>query len=262
MSFVKTPEEIERIEDALATVHWTGEWISAQFLTREDVVARILPPPLQPAPEPLASVTVGLWRSSCLGSWAGGVLNLEARHDGIDGHYVLVIYMDSEHPIAFGRELFGEPKKMAKTELLRDGDHVHGRIERHGVCLIDIDAHLDTDLGPLKYERHTFNYKSRTAAGGRGLEEDAILTRTRFDVELKQQRTGSGTVVLGRGVHDPLADVEIVQVRRIVYGEDASTPRCTPAARVPAEQFLPYHYGRQDDWLALDTLQPPSSVTG
>ena len=28
---------------------------------------------------------------------------------------------------------------------------------------------------------------------------------------------------------------------------------CEAVARVPADVFLPYHYGRHDDWSALDT---------
>lgn len=252
MGFVKTPEEIARIEDELSSAQWSGEILTMQFLTDPDTVARLLPPPLEPADEPLANVTIGRWRSSCLGSWTGAVLNLVARHDGVEGGYPLIIYMDTEPPIQFGRELFGENKKRADSFLFRTGDHVSAWVQRGGVRLMELEADLDTDLGPrTQQERYSFNFKSRTAANGRGLEEDAILTRTHFTADVHAQRSGTGSVALTSTTHDPLAELEVLEVRRVLWVEDDTAARCSAIARVPAEDFLPYHYGRQDDWLAF-----------
>ncbi len=256
MGFVKTPDEIAQIERELSAPSWSGELLSIQFLTEAATIERLLPPPLAPGPLPLATVTVGRWQSNCLGDFAGGVLNLAARHDGIDGTYVLVIYMDSEPPVTFGREVFGEPKKLARSGLFRDADHVHGWIDRNGVRLLDLRADLHTDLGPTEIERHTFNYKARTATGGVVLEEDAILTRTRFNVTVRSRREGVGTVVLGSSVHDPLDEIEVLEVQRAVYQQDDSVAHCERVATIPAAQFLPYHHGRSDDWLALDAAPP------
>jgi acetoacetate decarboxylase len=253
MGFVKTPEELELIERQLSAPRWSGEWLSVQFLTQPATLARLLPPPLEPGAEALVSITVGRWQSNCLGDFSGGAVNLAARHEGVDGSYVLALYMDREPPIVFGREVFGEPKKSASVALFRDRDQVHAWVERHGMRLIDLRASVGDDLGPGRHERFTFNYKARTATGGRGLEEDAILTRTHFTVQVRSERSGTGIVKLASGPHDPLAEVAVLDVRRAVYSEDESAARCAAVAMVPAEQFLPYHYGRQDDWLALDT---------
>ena len=64
MGFVKTADEIARIEDELASARWTGAWLSMQFLTEPETVRRLLPPPLQPAAEPLAAVSVGAGRAT------------------------------------------------------------------------------------------------------------------------------------------------------------------------------------------------------
>jgi len=256
MGFVKTPDEIARIERALSAPSWSGELLSIQFLTDPATVERLLPPPLEPAPQPLAAITVGRWQSNCLGDFAGGTLSLTARHDGVDGTYALVIFMDSEPPLAFGRELFGEAKKLARSGLFRHADHVHGWIDRNGERLVDIRADLHTDLGPTEMSRHTFNFKARTAAGGVGLEEDAILTRARFDMTVRSRREGTGTIVLGSTVHDPLDDIEVREIQRAVFQQDHSAVSCKRVATVPAEQFLPYHHGHADDWLALDTAPP------
>ena len=260
MGYVKTADEIARIEAALAALRLTGQLFSVAFLTDPGTVARLLPPLLSPAAEPLATVTVGRWHSSCLGVFAGGVLNLAASHAGVDGAYVLALYMDREPPVAFGRDVFGEPKKLATSGLVRDGDRVHAWVDRHGVRLFELRGVLEGDLGPGRGERSTFNVKARTAASGRGLEEDAILTRTRFESTLRSQRPGRASVALGHGVHDPVAEVEVREVRRAVFGEDETVAHCQAVAAVPAATFLPYHYGRQDDWLALDARPQEGGV--
>lgn len=256
MGFVKTPEEIARIEAELSAPRWSGEVLSIQFLTDPDTVERLLPPPLEPAASPLATATVGRWQSNCLGDFAGGALYLAALHDGIEGSYVLVIYMDSEPPMVFGREVFGESKKLARSGLFRDAGHVHGWIDRHGVRLFDLRADLHTDVGAAVTERYTFNYKARTAAGGVGLEEDAILTRTHFTSTGRSKHEGTGTIALGSTVHDPLDEIEVREVVGAIWAQDDSAAHCEAVATVPAAAFLPYHHGRADNWLALGTAAP------
>lgn len=253
MGFIKTPAEIERIERELSAPRWSGEWLSVQFLTTAATHARLLPPPLQPADEPLATVGVGRWQSNCLGDFAGAVVNLAARYDGVDGAYVLALYMDSEPAVVFGRETFGEPKKHAASGLFRHGDQARAWVRRHGIDLVELGAIVGDNLGPRRHERFTYNFKARTATGGRGLEEDAILTRTRFEVDVYAEREGQGTIALKGGPHDPLDELEVVSVRRAVYCQDDSAAECVAVATVPSERFLPYHYGRQDDWSALNT---------
>jgi hypothetical protein len=48
----------------------------------------------------------------------------------------------------------------------------------------------------------------------------------------------------------------VFEIRRAIYAEDESAARCRAVAVVSANDFLPYHYGRQDDWLVLDTAAP------
>ncbi len=44
-----------------------------------------------------------------------------------------------------------------------------------------------------------------------------------------------------------------MSILRAEYQEDDLVARCEAVATVPAEQLLPCHYGRTDDFLALDT---------
>jgi acetoacetate decarboxylase len=254
MGFVKRPEEIARIQHALSHPRFVnGEMLSVDFLTDPGVVAHVLPPPLEPADTPRVTAMIGRWQSNCVGDFHGGAIYVSARHDGVDGDYVLAMYMDNDVPTIYGRDLFGEPKKLATSALYRNGDTFHGWLERGGVRLIELHGELPTDLGSSDVEGVNFNFKARPRADGIGLEEDAILTRATFQTHIEAAQEGAGSVVLRGSVHDPLDELPVVSVLRGAFLECDLVGACRAIATVPADVFLPYHHGRHDDWSALDT---------
>jgi len=263
MGFVKTPEEITRIEHALSHPRFVnGEMLSVDFLTEPDVVAHVLPPPLEPADTPRVTAMVGRWQSNCVGDFFGGAIYVAARHDGIDGDYVLAMYMDNDVPTIYGRDLFGEPKKLSTSQLHRRGDQFNGWVDRGGVRLIELRAELPDDLGSGEAEGVNFNFKARPAANGIGLEEDAILTRATFHTTFRVAREGTGSVVLRGTVHDPLDEIPVVSVLRGAFLECDLIAECQAVATVPADRFLAYHHGRHDDWSALDTERSALAAAG
>jgi acetoacetate decarboxylase len=254
MGFVKRPDEITRIEHALSHPRFVnGEMLLVDFLTDASVVANILPPPLEPAEAPRITAMIGRWQSNCVGDFFGGAIYVAAHHDGIDGDYVLAMYMDNDAPTIYGRDLFGEPKKLATSALHRHGDAFHGWLERGGVRLIELHGLLTTDLGPSEAEGVNFNFKARPAADGIGLQEDAILTRATFQRHATVVREGTGSVILRGTVHDPLDELPVRSVLRGAFVECDLIASCEAVATTPADVFLPYHHGRHDDWSALDT---------
>jgi acetoacetate decarboxylase len=254
MGFVKRPDEITRIEHALSHPRFVnGEMLLVDFLTDASVVANILPPPLEPAEAPRITAMIGRWQSNCVGDFFGGAIYVAAHHDGIDGDYVLAMYMDNDAPTIYGRDLFGEPKKLATSALHRHGDTFHGWLERGGVRLIELHGLLTADLGPSEAEGVNFNFKARPAADGIGLQEDAILTRATFQRHATVVREGTGSVILRGTVHDPLDELPVRSVLRGAFVECDLIASCEAVATTPADVFLPYHHGRHDDWSALDT---------
>jgi acetoacetate decarboxylase len=254
MGFVKRPEEIARIERALSHPRFVnGEMLSVDFLTDPAVVEHVLPPPLEPADSPRVTAMIGRWQSNCVGDFHGGAIYVAARHDGVDGDYVLAMYMNWDAPTIYGRDLFGEPKKIATSGLHRHDETCHAWLERGGVRLIELHGLLTTDLGPFDAEGTNFNFKARPAADGVGLEEDAILTRATFETHATLAREGAGSVVLRGTVHDPLDELPVRSVVRAAFLECDLIASCEAVATVPADVFAPYHHGRQDDWAALDS---------
>lgn len=254
MGFVKTAEEIARIEHALSYPRFVGgQMLSVEFQTDESVVAEVLPPPLEPSAAPAVRAMIGRWESNCVGDFSGGSIYVSARHEGIEGEYVLAMYMNCDVPTIYGRDLFGEPKKIAESVLRRRGDAFRGYVERGGVRIIDLQGEMSKDLGAFDAEGYNFNFKARPDAGGSGLQEDAILTRAHFEVHATSALEGAGSVVLRGTVHDPLDEIPVRSVTKATYTECDLIGSCEAVATTPAGVFAPYHHGRHDDWSALDT---------
>src|SRR5258708_31200105 len=122
MGFVRSSEEIARIQDTLSHPRFVGaEMLSVDFLPAPEFVQWVLPPGLEPADEPRVRAMIGRWRSNCVADFDGGAIYVAARHGELEGDYVLAMYMDRDQPMIFGRELFGEPKKQAVRRLQRRG---------------------------------------------------------------------------------------------------------------------------------------------
>jgi acetoacetate decarboxylase len=254
MGFVRTQEEIKRIQAVLAAPRFVGaELLVVEFLTRPEIVAAILPPGLQPTAKPSIAVTVGRWRSNCVGDFTGASVRVAARHGDLEGAYVLAMYMNTDHSIHFGRDLFGEPKKLATTALHRQGDEMHGYVERGGVRLIDLHAKLGPDIGRLRVVSPNFNIKATPSCTGVGCEDDPLLTVAEFDSTFTSCRHGEGRIVLRSTVHDPLGDLEVEAVRQASYLEGDIQASCRPLSRLSAAEYVPYLHGRLDYWPALST---------
>src|SRR5215472_11968518 len=75
-NWIKNPEQIQKIEATLqAPIFADARWLAVQYLTRPEIVREVLPPPLEPAAEPLVTVGIGtLGRSNCVGAFDGGML--------------------------------------------------------------------------------------------------------------------------------------------------------------------------------------------
>ena len=84
------------------------------------------------------------------------------------------------------------------------------------------------------------------------------MTLAEFDNTLRVRKEGTGALLLGSSVHDPVADIKVVQLRKATYIEGDLISRARTIARLPAKEFVPYLYGRLDDWTALDTENLPA----
>jgi acetoacetate decarboxylase len=253
-SWVKSQDQIRKIEDRLAAPAFLdGRFLTVMYLTRPEIVREILPPPLEPAAEPLVSVGVGTFgRSNCVGAFAGGAMFVRARYKDLEGDYCLAMPMSTDVAIIFGRELYGEPKKQGVVRLETDGGVIRGTIERMGVPYLSVEARLTETVpvgGPSATDR--FHFKFMHSAAGRGLEFDPILVHVHFTNTLRLIRRGEGRVIFKRSHHDPLSEIEVVTPLGAIYTEGDFIARAGRIATVEKDRFLPYAFQNIDDYSAI-----------
>lgn len=254
MGFVKTREEIARIQATLAEPHFfSAQMLTIQYLTKPEIVRHVLPPGLQPTAQPLVTAMVGRWgRSNCVHAFAGGALYVRAQHKDYVGDYCLAMPMSTDAAIIFGRELFGEPKKQATTTLERQGNTLRGSCVRYGQPIISITATMERQEPIGESGFVNFHYKFLPKSDGQGLEWDPVLVMATFKVKVSRAEKGRGQLSLGHTVHDPLGEIEIVELLEATYTEGDIYSRCQTLATIHAAEFLPYAYGKIDDWTALN----------
>ncbi|MGE5597608.1 MAG: acetoacetate decarboxylase family protein [Hyphomicrobiales bacterium] len=249
--YVKDRSQVRQLQDIYATPAFLeSRAVSTSFLTDPEVVAELLPPPLAPAAEPRVYVSVyTIGRSNCVGPFDGASVNIACTYQGEPGMYCLTMPMSTDVAIIFGRELYAEPKKLATVDLDVRGAHITGRVTRYGTAYIELGVHLGGD--PVEVDRsstsHHYYFKYMPAADGHGLAFDPQLVRVTHTGRTHRLAQGTATLVFRESPHDPVIDIPVLEVEGGAYSEGETHTRAEVVATVPAEQFLPYAYGKIDD---------------
>jgi acetoacetate decarboxylase len=254
MGFVKTPEEIKRIQATLAEAHFlSAKLLAVQYLTRPEIVAHVLPPGLEPTAQPIATLLMGHWgRSNVCHAFSGACFYVQARHGDRIGDYCLAMQMSSDAAIIFGRDTFGEPKKYGVTTLERNGNELVGTVSRYGQTIIDVRARMEAPVANPPTGFTNFHYKFLPRCDGQGLEWDPVLVVADFEVFNARVESGTATLSLATTPLDPLGEIEIVEMLGATYSECDTRARCRELARVDAAAFLPYAYSKFDDYAVMN----------
>lgn len=261
MGFVKTYEEIADMQRE------TGEFYEAKMLTvvwetRPETVARLLPPPLEPADRPLALAFIADYPKTNFGvTYLEAALFLHARFEGETGVYCLSMPVTNDMAMAGGREVYGYPKKIASIELNRDGQDVEGWAERHGVRFFDVRAKLS---GRFNQEGAqdvfseiltqvsdsvivAFNFKHFPAPEGGAFDFSPRLVREEVELRPHLIEGGEAEVVLNHSDRDPWSEVEVVKVLGAIYTHGNNTMRRGKVvAEVDPIAFAPYAFLKWD----------------
>lgn len=266
MGFVRSVEELPRSHTDYLKFY-DIEMLMAFFITKPEVVRRILPPPLKPAAMPLGYVFVANYPRTDFGvAYLESALYLAADFNGETGRYCLSMPVTNDIALILGREIFGYPKKMATIHLKRDGNEVEGWTERHGVRLVDLRARLtgtsndEAAMGTIKArldsnpDSVTFNYKYFQAPDGKGFDYEPRLVREVVRLSRKSVEFAQAEVILGSSDHDPWGEIEIVRVLGAAYitGNLTMLPGAV-VATIGQDEFAPYAFAKVDAF--------PSEVT-
>jgi acetoacetate decarboxylase len=247
----RTDHEIDATKAPIAT-----EAVTVTYLTDPEIVAAVLPKPLEPADEPLVRVQLQRVRIEGRPPFGSAVFSVAARHGELRGDYPLFMPQSTEQSVTGGRETFGEPKKLARVEVDRAGDRITAAVDRLGYRLISVEGE-STGPPPLPPDQVNteFYFKFLRAPDGSGIT-DPHLVYGEYHRHYELLENIDGTLELGESPLDPVADIVVRQIRSITWCRRRTIQVGRIAARVPEEFLLPYVHQRYDDVALIAAPRP------
>ncbi len=262
MGFVKSLEAI------VSGSRETADFYDAEMLvvfweTKPDIVRRLLPPPLKPAAQPIATAFVANYpRTNFDVTYQESALFLRAEWEGEEGGYCLAMPVTRDMAMAGGREIFGFPKKIGDIQLHRKGNAFEGWTERRGIRFMEVRAKmtgkfnveeaqemfLGTGSTPDgSTEAVSYLFKHFPAPEGMGFDYNPRLVTQVTTMRPKEVQIGEAEVLLRPSDYDPWAEVEVVRVLGAVYTVgDNSMKSGTVVAEVDPMEFAPYAFLKWD----------------
>jgi acetoacetate decarboxylase len=261
MGFVKSLEEL------LANRKETADFYDARMLTvfwetKPEVIAKLLPAPLQPAENPLAMAFVADYpRTNFDVTYQESALFISAVYDGEEGSYCLSMPVTNDMAMGLGREVLGFPKKMADIHLIEEKGAIRGWTERRGVRFMEVRAELTGKFNDIQAQelfmaniledgsikKASFLFKHFPATEGMAFDYNPRLVRQETVLRPKEIRIGEGEIILKHSDYDPWAEVPVVKMLGAVFmvGDNSMRPGKV-MAEVDPLTFAPYAFLKWD----------------
>ncbi|EHB58373.1 Acetoacetate decarboxylase [Mycolicibacterium rhodesiae JS60] len=247
----RVDHEIDATKAPIAT-----EAVTVTYLTDPDIVAAVLPKPLEPAAEPLVRIQLQRVQIEGRPPFGSAVFSVTARHGDLAGDYPLFMPQSTEQSVTGGRETFGEPKKLADIAVDRDGDDVTASVARLGYPLITVTGRISgpAELPPDQMNTE-FYFKFLRAPDGGGIT-DPHLVYGEYHRHYELLENIDGTLELGESPLDPVADIVVREIKSITWCRRRTVQVGRIAERVPQDWLLPYVHQRYDDVALLAAPRP------
>ncbi|MFP6578357.1 MAG: acetoacetate decarboxylase family protein, partial [Myxococcota bacterium] len=181
------------------------------------------------------------------------IFGVKASYDGQEGIYLVTMPMTTEQAVVPGRETFGEPKKIAEIDFVRDGDRVSATVSRMGFTYLSASGTLGEELGAREFEQYAYCYKTMPSCDqAKDFDADPLLVRLQWNQKHNNSWVvDGGELTLGESPMDPVADVPVRRVLRFEYEEGQTESNGTVLRSVPGDWILPFHHQRYDDTSGL-----------
>jgi len=246
MGFVKTPAELASYFNVPGRLFPGAKMLGAMFETKPEIVARLLPPPLQPIDSPNGMVFIAEYPTTNYGpGYREAALFLKCQYQGEVGNYCLAMPIDSEEVrCTNGRDIFGFPKKLAKIHLERRENTVHGWVERHGVRFFELKVELAASLDEFPPAGPNFLFKASPAISlTPGFDGPVLLCRQNTEVQLKTLEVGMPELTFRPSARDPWSEVEVVSPLAGFYMVSDNTMRPgSVIGPVDGDAYLPHYF--------------------
>ena len=246
----RTEQRSREIEATRAEIWSTA--VTAVYETDPELVAAILPPPLEPGPEPLVRLTMTSVEMPGLPVFGAGWIGVQARHADRVGEYPILMPMTTEQSLIGGREINGEPKKLAEVEVQRDGDAVSARIARMGSLICEINGRISGTRDNYERAKTDFWFKLSPSCEAAGvLDQDPLLVYGEKTERTRLHESIDGELILKEAPLDPVADLVVRRMVDLNWTERASTQVGRVIGPVPRAGLEPFIHQRYDDLSVL-----------
>jgi acetoacetate decarboxylase len=253
--YAARPTQRSREIEATTAEIWS-EAVTALWLTDPEIVAAVLPPPLEPGTEPLVRLTITTVKMPGLPAFGAGWFGVQARHRDRVGEYPLFMPMTTEQSVLGGRDTYGEPKKMGEVWARRDGDRVEAGIARMGFTVCEVRGRISERRQPYEKAKVDFWFKLSPSAERPGeLDQDPLLVYGEKTEKARLHEAIDGEVILKDSPLDPIADLAIREMVDLNWTERSSTQVGRVVRTVPREALVPYLHQRYDDLSVLGAMK-------
>ena len=243
--------QVNREIEAKKADIWS-EAVTVLYETDPEILAAVLPPPLEPGPEPLVRVTITRVEMPGLPVFGAGWIGVQARHEDRLGEYPIFMPMTTEQSVIGGREVNGEPKKLAEVEVTREGGRVSARIARMGSTVCEVTGRVTGPRENYELEKTDFWFKLSPSCEEPGvLDQDPLLVYGEKTERTRVHEGIEGELILKEAPLDPVADLVIRRVVDMNWTERASTQVGRLIGPVPRAALEPYMHQRYDDLSVL-----------
>jgi acetoacetate decarboxylase len=257
MSFLRSKETVERYEKAEFTL-FGAEIAFVYYLTREEIVEKLLPPPLKPFRHPLVLAFVADYpeTSFCL-PYKEGAIFITAEYNGTPGLYNPAMLVTHDIAMAGGREIMGFPKKIADIEYKKDENMIYGSLTRHDIKFFELEINLQDDsnderageilLSLMEKPAPYYNFMY-TNYPGTAEVRSVYLAELYLGRENQEQFDyGSGKISFVKSISDPWYEIEVDAVLGSFFvKQDSIMKRGKILTEINPKEFVSYAYKMWD----------------
>jgi acetoacetate decarboxylase len=194
--------------------------LTVAWRTDQTAIERLLPPPLETTGDVVLAHIYRMPDVDFIGAAHECNVMVGARFGAaeaaVEGGYSTGLYLDSDAGVAHGREVHGQPKKLASLKLETRGDLVVGEVERNGITILTATTvHKQRAADPAELRRHfdfteNINYKVIPQIDGTpGLRQ--LTARKLTSVQVHECWVGPCSVELRPNVQAPVWRLPVLE---------------------------------------------------
>ncbi len=198
-----------------------AEMVSILFSVDRDQVADIVPAPLKMSKSPWVFAFVAWYPETTIGPYFEAATLIQTRlktEDGtkFEGLYCNSMFVDSDHALAAGREIWGYPKKFAEMSVKKEGNKVVGLLRRKNIDVMKITIEPKDALTQFP-NVDTVTIKQMMMPDGSGLEIQELI-KTPFQVKPVDVKSGEASIEFQPSEEDPLHVLKPKSIVQGIYG--------------------------------------------